>query len=99
MKTVHKHVVPYGSDGLMLLLPSDYRLLKAEYLPYNKTVCCWVEVPTDPRLPKEEVQLRLFNSGDGIPKAYAYVDTAINSLDQDAWHLYAWPLNSAVAVA
>lgn len=99
MKTVHKHPVPFGSSGLTLSLPAGYRLLKAEYLPYSKTVCSWVEVPTDPHLPKESVQLRLFNSGDGIPKAYVYVDTAINSLDQDAWHLYRLPLNTAAAVA
>ncbi|MBF7728791.1 DUF7352 domain-containing protein [Pseudomonas sp. N040] len=99
MKTVHKHQVPYHRDGLTLSLPAGHRLLKAEYLPYTKTVCCWVEVPTDPRLPKQEVQLRLFSSGDGIPKAYAYVDTAINSLDQDAWHLYQLRLGSEAAVA
>jgi hypothetical protein len=99
MKTVHKHPVPYDSSGITLSLPAGYRLLKAEYLPYSKTVCCWVEVPTDPHLPKERVQVRLFNSGDGIPKAYEYVDTAINSLDQDAWHLYQWRLDADAAVA
>jgi hypothetical protein len=99
MKTVHKHLVPYGSEGLGLALPSGSRLLKAEYLPFSKTVVCWVEVPTDPRLPRQALQLRLFSSGDGIPKAYAYVDTAINSLDQEAWHLYQLPLEAAAAVA
>ena len=37
MKTVHKHVIPVGPVGLDLLV--------------SKQVCCWIEVPTDPRLP------------------------------------------------
>lgn len=89
MKTVHKHVIPTGPDGLELQLPQGFRLLKAEYLLVSKQVCCWIEVPTDPRLPVSALQLRLFRSGDGIPAAYTYVDTAIDALAPEAWHLYA----------
>lgn len=99
MKTIHKHVIPFGSDGLILNLAQGYRLLKAEYLPYSKVVSCWLEVPTDPRLPKEQVELRLFNTGDGIPKVYEYVDTAVNSLDPEAWHLYQLRVAHARVVA
>jgi hypothetical protein len=88
MKTVHKYVIPYGADGLLLKLTSGYRLLKSEYQLFGKSVCCWVEVPTDPRLAKQSVHLRLFSSGDGIPRDYVYVDTAINSMEPEAWHLY-----------
>ena len=35
----------------------------------------------------------------GILKAYVYVDTAINSLDQDARHLYQMRLDANAAVA
>ena len=89
MKTVHKHVIPVGPVGLDLQLPQGFRLLKAEYLLVSKQVCCWIEVPTDPRLPGIALQLRLFRSGDGIPAAYTYVDTAIDALAPEAWHLYA----------
>ena len=99
MKTVHKHVIPASPAGLELHLPQGYRVLKAEYLLVTKQVCCWIEVPTDPRLPREAVQLRLFRSGDGIALAYEYVDTAIDALAPEAWHLYCRRLAATRQVA
>lgn len=99
MKTVHKHLIPEGPTGLELRLPRGWRMLKAEYMLLNKQVCCWVEVPTDPHLPLEALHVRLFNTGDGIPADYQYVDTAVDALSPEAWHLYSRQRTVAQAVA
>ena len=99
MKTVHKHIVPFDQQGLSLSLPTGYRLLKTQYMPFHKQVCCWVEVPTAPHLPTNEVQLRLFRSGDGIPQDYTYVDSAIDDTAPEAWHLFMQPRHAASAAA
>ncbi|WP_369959801.1 hypothetical protein [Pseudomonas benzenivorans] len=99
MKTVHKYVIPFDSGGLQLDLAQGYQVLKSEYMPIGKAVCCWIEVPTAPCMPKSQVHLRLFLSGDGIPQRYHYVDTALNPLEPEAWHLYLAEQETALEVA
>ena len=91
MKTVHKHIIPTDASPVQLRLSQGWRLLKAEYVLVTKQVCCWVEVPTDPQRAQEHLELRLFRSGDGIPADYHYVDTAVDALAPEAWHLYSRP--------
>jgi len=99
MKTVHKHIIPTDTSGVQLRLPQGWRLLKAEYVLVTKQVCCWVEVPTDPQRPQELLELRLFRSGAGIPADYHYVDTAVDALAPEAWHLYSRTCREAQAAA
>lgn len=89
MRSVHKFRLEAGKQGNRIKLREGYRLLHSEYLVTEKSVFVWIEVPLDITLPEVHLELRVFHTGEAIPKHYQHLATAIDNFGPEAFHIYA----------
>lgn len=91
MKTVHKYRLESGNQVNALKLRQGYRLIHSEYLVTEKAVFVWIEVPLDLTLPEQEVKLKVFRTGEPVPRNFQHLTTAVNGFDPEAYHIYSIP--------
>lgn len=90
MKTIHKHRLEINSEIQEIKLPRTGRPLRVDYVVQDSAVQMWVEVDADTVIdtPKETRQFKVFMTGDGIPDNAKYVDSTVNHMKPDAYHVY-----------
>ncbi|WP_114416586.1 DUF7352 domain-containing protein [Marinospirillum perlucidum] len=87
MKTIHKYPLN-SADTTLLKLRRGYRLVHSEYLVTEKAVFVWIEVPLDVDLPEETLALKVYRTGEPLPKALEHLDTAVDPFGPEAYHVY-----------
>lgn len=88
MKTIHKFRLESGKEPNTLKLRPGYRVVRCEYLVPQKAVFLWVEQPLKVDLPEVERRFLVTFSGEPVPSAYHYVDTALDPFGPEAYHVY-----------
>lgn len=88
MKTIHKFRLESGKEPNTLKLRPGYRVVRCEYLVPQKAVFLWVEQPLKVDLPEVERRFLVTFSGEPVPSAYQYVDTALDPFGPEAYHVY-----------
>ncbi|SFX43034.1 DUF7352 domain-containing protein [Marinospirillum alkaliphilum] len=88
MKTVHKFRLECGGALNSLKLRKGFRLVHSEYLVTEKAVFVWIEVPLDLSLPEVQLKLRVFRTGEAIPRNFSYLSSAVDGFGPEAYHIY-----------
>jgi hypothetical protein len=88
MKTIHKFRLESGKEPNTLKLRPGCRIVRCEYLVGQKAVYIWVEQPLRVDLPELERRFLVTFSGEPVPSAYQYVDTAIDPFGPEAYHVF-----------
>lgn len=88
MKTVHKYRLEHDNIQHQLKLREGYRVVHSAYLVTEKAVFVWIEVPLDLSLPEQNIALRVFRTGEAIPKSFDYLASAIDDFGPEAYHIY-----------
>ncbi|MBK8969975.1 MAG: hypothetical protein IPM37_00875 [Hahellaceae bacterium] len=88
MKTIHKYRLQCGGAINTLKLREGYRFVRSEYLVTEKAVFIWVEEPLAVTLPTQTLQLKVVGTGEPVPVAYRYLDTALDPFGPEAYHVY-----------
>lgn len=88
MKTIHKFRLDSDKEPNLLKLRPGYRVVRCEYVVPQKAVYLWVEQPLRADLPELERQFLVTFSGDPVPSAYEYVDTALDPFGPEAYHVF-----------
>ncbi|KPQ27682.1 MAG: hypothetical protein HLUCCX14_13750 [Marinobacter excellens HL-55] len=91
MKTIHKFRLELGKEPTTLTLREGFRVVRCEYLVAQKTVFLWVQQPLSVTVPMVERQFRVAMSGDPVPDAYEYLDTALDPFGPEAYHVFELP--------
>lgn len=97
MKTIHKFQLNNNGEPTTVRLREGYRVVRCEYLLAAKGVYLWVEQSLKPTVPYLERQFLVTYSGDPVPEAYEYVDTALDPFGPEAYHVFQLP-NPAAAL-
>ena len=88
MKTIHKFRLESGKAPNTLKLRPGYRVVRCEYEVSQRAVYLWVEQPLKVDLPELERQFLVTFSGEPVPSAYEYVDTALDPFGPEAYHVF-----------
>jgi hypothetical protein len=88
MKTIHKFRLEGGKAINTLKLREGYRAVRCEYVVPDKCVYLWVEQPLSVDIATVVRQFIVTFSGDPVPIHYSYVDTAIDTLGAEAYHVF-----------
>lgn len=88
MKTIHKYRLQGAGAINSLKLREGFRLVRSEYLVTEKAVFIWVEEPLSVTLPERTVKLKVVATGEPVPLAYQYHDTALDPFGPEAYHVY-----------
>lgn len=88
MKTILKFRLECGKEPNTLKLRSGYRVVRCEYVVSQKAVYLWVEQPLKVDLPECERRFLVTFSGEPVPSAYQYVDTAVDPFGPEAYHVF-----------
>ncbi len=88
MKTIHKFRLENGKELTTLKLRQGYRVVRCEYLVSQKAVFLWVEQPLKVDLPELERRFLVTFSGEPVPSAYQYLDTALDPFGPEAYHVF-----------
>ena len=88
MKTIHKFRLEGGKVINTLKLREGYRAVRCEYVVPDKGVYLWVEQPLNVNIATVVRQFVVAFSGDPVPIRYHYVDTAIDTLGAEAYHVF-----------
>lgn len=88
MKTILKFRLESGKQPNTLKLRPGYRVVRCEYVVPQKAVYLWVEQPLKVDLPELERQFLVTFSGEPVPSAYQYVDTALDPFGPEAYHVF-----------
>ena len=88
MKTILKFRLESGKQPNNLKLRPGYRVVRCEYVVPAKAVYLWVEQPLKVDLPELERQFLVTFSGEPVPSAYQYVDTALDPFGPEAYHVF-----------
>ncbi|MDY6828614.1 MAG: hypothetical protein SV583_04500 [Pseudomonadota bacterium] len=88
MKTMHKHEIPITDQPIEIDLQVGAVVHRVEFLVPDKKVYMWVEVDANLNAPKKTRIFHVYRSGDGVPKHYHYVGTAIDQYIPEAYHVY-----------
>jgi len=88
MKTIHKFRLDGAGQPTTLKLKPGCRVVRCEYLVPDKAVFLWVEQPLKVDLPELERRFMVAFSGDPVPSAYEYVDTALDPFGPEAYHVF-----------
>ncbi len=88
MKTIHKFRLDSGKEPTTLKLRQGYRVVRCEYLVSQKAVFLWVEQPLKVDLPELERSFLVTFSGEPVPSAYQYLDTALDPFGPEAYHVF-----------
>jgi hypothetical protein len=88
MKTILKFRLESGKTPNTLRLRSGYRVVRCEYVVPQKAVYLWVEQPLKVDLPELERRFLVTLSGEPVPSAYQYVDTAVDPFGPEAYHVF-----------
>lgn len=91
MKTIHKFLLNDRGESTTLRLREGYRVVRCEYLVAAKGVYLWVEQSLKPTVPMVERQFLVTFSGDPVPEAYGYLDTALDPFGPEAYHVFELP--------
>ena len=91
MKTIHKFLLNDRGTSTTLRLREGYRVVRCEYLVAAKGVYLWVEQSLKPTVPMVERQFLVTFSGDPVPEAYGYLDTALDPFGPEAYHVFELP--------
>jgi len=91
MKTIHKFWLESGKVINTLKLREGYRAVRCEYIVPDKCVYLWVEQPLNVDIATVVRQFIVTFSGDPVPIHYSYVDTAIDTLGAEAYHVFEVP--------
>lgn len=95
MKTIHKFRLEDRKEPTTLVLKQGYRVVRCEYVVPQKGVYLWVEQPLNVTIPDVERQFMVAFSGDPVPVAYQYLDTAIDPFGPEAYHVFEVPITPA----
>lgn len=98
MKTIHKFRLEPGKEPTTLTLREGCRVVRCEYLVAQKAVFLWVQQPLSVTVPTVERQFRVAMSGDPVPDAYEYLDTALDPFGPEAYHVFEVPAGEAMAI-
>jgi hypothetical protein len=63
-------------------------VVRCEYVVSQRAVYLWVEQPLKVDLPELERQFLVTFSGEPVPSAYEYVDTALDPFGPEAYHVF-----------
>lgn len=96
MKTIHKFVLSGKGEPTTIRLREGYKVVRCEYLMAAKGVYLWVEQTLKPTVPFVERQFLVAYSGDPVPEAYEYVDTALDPFGPEAYHVFQLPSAAAL---
>lgn len=88
MKTIHKFRLESGKEPNTLKLRPGCRVVRCEYVVPQKAVYLWVEQPLSVDLPELERRFLVTFSGEPVPSAYEYVDTALDPFGPEAYHVF-----------
>ena len=88
MKTIHKFRLESGKEPNTLKLRPGYRAVRCEYVVPQRAVYLWVEQPLKVDLPELERRFLVTFSGEPVPSAYEYVDTALDPFGPEAYHVF-----------
>lgn len=88
MKTILKFRLENGKEPNTLKLRPGYRVVRCEYVVPQKAVFLWVEQPLKVDLPELERRFLVTFSGEPVPTAYQYVDTALDPFGPEAYHVF-----------
>ena len=88
MKTILKYRLDASGKDNSLSLTEGFRVVRTEYIPAEKRVYMWVEVPLKAGTPEFRVNFRVVPSGQPIGDDYQYVGTALDTLDPEAYHVF-----------
>ncbi|WP_225315037.1 DUF7352 domain-containing protein [Marinobacter confluentis] len=88
MKTILKFRLESGKEPNVLKLRTGYRVVRCEYVVPQKAVFLWVEQPLKVDLPELERRFLVTFSGEPVPSAYRYLDTALDPFGPEAYHVY-----------
>lgn len=91
MKTIHKFRLDDRKQPTTLVLKQGFRVVRCEYIVPQKGVYLWVEQPLNVTVPDVERQFMVAYSGDPVPVAYRYLDTAIDPFGPQAYHVFEVP--------
>lgn len=91
MKTIHKFRIEPGKKPTNLSLCQGFRVVRCEYLVPDKAVFLWVEQSLTIGTPTVQRQFRVAFSGEPVPNAYEYLDTALDPFGPEAYHVFAVP--------
>ncbi|MCX4029649.1 hypothetical protein H0A36_13190 [Endozoicomonas sp. SM1973] len=89
MKTIHKYPLQEGINTLTL--KQGFRIVRSEYLLIEKAVYLWIEEPLAVATPECSCQFKVVKTGEPIPENYVYLDTALDTLGPEAYHVYQLP--------
>ena len=88
MKAIHKYQLDPAKKHHEFALKEGYKVVRAEYILAEKTVCVWIEVPLSVAIAAQTVHFRLVASGEPVPLDSQYVATAVDSFAPESYHLY-----------
>lgn len=88
MKTIHKFCLDCGKEPTKLKLRQGYRVVRCEYLVFQKGIYIWVEQPLNVDIPMIERQFVVAFSGDPVPMCYQYLGTALDTFGPEAFHVF-----------
>ncbi|MCH8500184.1 MAG: hypothetical protein LAT63_17060 [Marinobacter sp.] len=88
MKTVHKYRLDGSGKIDSFKVREGYRIVHSEYVVTEKAVFVWLEVPLDLSVPETDLKLRIFRTGEAIPRAYVHLATAVDAFGPEAYHVY-----------
>jgi hypothetical protein len=88
MKTILKFRLVSGKEPNVLKLRPGYRVVRCEYVVPQKAVFLWVEQPLKVDLPELERRFLVTFSGEPVPTAYQYLDTALDPFGPEAYHVF-----------
>ncbi|MET4026844.1 hypothetical protein ABIE59_002372 [Marinobacter sp. MBR-99] len=98
MKTIHKFRLEPGKEPTTLTLREGFKVVRCEYLVAQKAVFLWVQQPLSVTVPTVERQFRVAMSGDPVPDAYEYLDTALDPFGPEAYHVFEVPAGEGMAI-
>ncbi|MDE1465690.1 DUF7352 domain-containing protein [Spartinivicinus poritis] len=89
MKTIHKYLLEDGMNTLTL--KQGYRIVRSEYLLVEKAVYLWIEESLAITTPESSCQFKVVKTNAPIPENYKYLDTALDPIEAEAYHVYQIP--------
>jgi len=96
MKTIHKFRLEPGKEPTTLTLREGFRVVRCEYLVAQKAVFLWVQQPLNVTVPTVERKFRVAMSGEPVPDAFVYLDTALDPFGPEAYHVFEVPAGELV---
>ena len=88
MKTILKYRLDASGSDNHLTLTDGFRVVRTEYIPTEKRVHLWVEIPLKAGTPESKVVFRVIASGQPIGDDFSYVGTALDTHAPEAYHVF-----------